>query len=175
MSPELGMAKFRPEREGFRAGMSELISSDGAHPLECPTGGVGAGGGFDWSVDRATYDLERIQVPPRGPLPHHPQVSNEASLRDLAMHPVWCGCRGRLASPLLGGIATAVAKAAQRSLRYNPCQSASPRVATSQPAHGARPVPVATRAGGAASLSTDTLSDTLCRGQVRTPADERAR
>jgi hypothetical protein len=114
MSPMLGMASG-PDRQRFAPGREALESTYSARPRACPSGGVRAGGGRGWSVDRATY-AERIQVPPYGRLPRH-HVVFEAYLRHLAMHLVWCRCRSRLASPLLGGIATAVGSPAQGVLK----------------------------------------------------------
>ena len=73
---------------------------------ECPTGGVGADGGWGWFLDRATHDSSEPMLPDGRMQPR--EVFSDAYLRDLAMHLVWCGCCSRLASHLLGDIATAV-------------------------------------------------------------------
>jgi hypothetical protein len=78
----------------------------GRKPDECPTGGVGAGGGRGWFLDRATHDSSEPMLPDGRMQPR--EVFSDAYLRDLAMHLVWCGCRSRLASHLLCDIATAV-------------------------------------------------------------------
>ena len=68
-------------------------------------------------------------MPPCGLMPP-PQLFYEAELRDLAMHLVRCGCGGRIASPLLGGIATAVGNPAQGVLKAPAvASSAWPRLA----------------------------------------------
>jgi hypothetical protein len=93
------------ERSAVRAReIGLLASSDGEDPRACPSGGVGPGGGWGWSLDRATYDNPEPMLR-CGRLPPPPFF--EAYLRDLAMHLVWRGGRSRLASPLVGGIATA--------------------------------------------------------------------
>ena len=83
-----------------------LQSTDAARPRACPTVGVGAGGGCGWFRDRA-IDAKRIHVSPERPVPPHEHLF-EAYFRDLAIHLVWCRCRGRVASPVPGGHATAV-------------------------------------------------------------------
>ena len=72
-------------------------------------------------MDCATHDIPEPMLR-CGRLPPPPYF--EAYLRDLAMHLVWCGCRSRLASPLVGGITTAVGSPAQgvlKALSAAPC------------------------------------------------------
>jgi len=85
----------------------------GRKPHECPSGGGGAGGGWGWFLDRATHDSSEPMLPDRLMQPR--ELFSEAYLRDLAMHLVWCGCRRRLTSHLLGDIATVVGSAPNAS------------------------------------------------------------
>lgn len=88
----------------------------GRKPHEWPTGGVGASGGCGWFLDRATHDSSEPMLPDRLMQPR--EVFSDAYLRDLAMHLVWCGCRSRLASYLLGDIATAIGGPPKASYRH---------------------------------------------------------
>ena len=81
----------------------------------CPSGGVGAGRGRDWSVDRAAYDLPDPMLPRGRDLPR--QALREGHLCDLAMRLVWCRCRNLRASTVLRDSAAAVGEITQCRLR----------------------------------------------------------
>jgi hypothetical protein len=89
----------------------------GRKPHKRPTGGVGADGGWGWFLDRTTHDSSQPMLPD-GPMQPR-EVFSEAYLRDLAMHLVRCRCRRRLASHLVGDIATAVGGPPKASCRHS--------------------------------------------------------
>jgi hypothetical protein len=94
-----------PERRLLSRRSRAIALLHAAHARACPSGGVRAGGGWGWSLDRATYDRSQ-RMYPCWRLPPPPFC--DAYLRDLAMHPVWCGCRSFLASTVLRCRATAI-------------------------------------------------------------------
>src|SRR5579862_94297 len=58
---------YHPRQNGCSAlvlgGDGTLESTDEAQPRACPSGGVSAGGGWRWSLDRATHDRSEQPVP----------------------------------------------------------------------------------------------------------------
>jgi|ERR1022692_2610882 hypothetical protein len=105
------MAQFSPGR--FAPGMGALTSTDGAHPRERPSGGVGAGRGWNRVLDRATPVASTLRS--LHAVSHSLRSRTPAHLRNVAVRPVRRRRNGRRASPLPGGDATAVVK-----LRHHP-------------------------------------------------------
>jgi hypothetical protein len=88
------------ERSAVRAReMGVLASSDGAHPRALPTGGVRAGGGWLWSLDRAT---PLVSILPSGRSVCRLSVRPPTHIRAVAIRPVWCGCSGSRPCLVLG-------------------------------------------------------------------------
>jgi hypothetical protein len=93
--------------------MGALTSTDGAHPRERPSGGVGAGRGWNRVLDRATPVASALRS--LHAVSHSLRPRTPAHLRNVAVRPVRRRRNGRRASPLPGDDATAVVK-----LRHHP-------------------------------------------------------
>src|ERR1017187_9826886 len=75
-----------------------LASTNEARPHECPSTGVGAGGGRDRSLDRRTPVVTTL--PPVHAVSHCHNLGNSAHVRDLAMRLIRSRCRRSAGSRL---------------------------------------------------------------------------